>query len=155
MYWWNVWARLVKSALYNENNIFPLPGINATEDVNTMMRLYWYAKRIEYLHKPLYHYNRHNENSLMHDDNYKMLFGRLSSLLFLKDFFKDQSENVMMLINLSLSCLRDQFLLKPRNWKLWRNTVPEITEYVVNDKSLSRIYRIWQIRVLHYRSVFI
>lgn len=142
MYWWNVWARLVKSSLYKDNNIYPLPGINATEDVNTMMRLYWYAKKIEYVHEPLYHYNRQNENSLMHGENYRMLFGHLSSLLYLKDFFNGKSDNIVMLLNISISCLRDQFLLKPRNWKLWRKTVPEITEYVVNDKSLSKIYRL-------------
>lgn len=56
-------GKLIKRELYTNNNIHNIPHVNFAEDYATLPRLLFYAKKISFLDKPLYHYVRYNENS--------------------------------------------------------------------------------------------
>ena len=143
-YWWSTCNRLVKKSLYFDNDVFPIPDINMMEDVCVMMRLYYFAKRIEYVHQPLYHYDRTREGSLMHKAcSTKSLLERKKCVDFLNAFFESNHFDFTEIYNLYKSNIRDSFLLQnPPNWKEWRQCYPETWKTVWANKSLSLMYRL-------------
>lgn len=57
MYTWN---KLAKRSLYVNHDILPFEGINMWEDNGLFLRLFYYAQRVSYINKVVYHYNRMN-----------------------------------------------------------------------------------------------
>lgn len=55
--------KLIKKELYTKHSIMCTEGINLLEDLNVTYRLFYYAKTISYINKPLYYYFKGNENS--------------------------------------------------------------------------------------------
>lgn len=60
---YNVWNKLVKRTLYEENKISFPAGYSMGEDM-TMMMLFVHAKRVAYIDSALYHYVQWNTNAL-------------------------------------------------------------------------------------------
>jgi len=58
-----VWNKLVKRTLYKEYNIACTEGINFMEDLSVTYKLFYFAKTITYISKPLYNYFKGNINS--------------------------------------------------------------------------------------------
>jgi len=142
-YWWCTCNRLVKKSLYDDNNIYPIPGINMLEDVCVMMRLYYHAHKIEYIHRPLYHYDRTRESSLMHQ-NYstKTILQRKQCIDFLATFFKQKNFKFDDIYNLYKINIRDSFLLQtPINWEEWKKCYPETWKLVWNNHDSGIVYK--------------
>lgn len=59
----NVWCRLFKKNIFNFIDVNS-PTISYAEDFIIMLQLYFYAKRVSKIDKPLYHYVKENKNSL-------------------------------------------------------------------------------------------
>ncbi|MDA4743656.1 hypothetical protein, partial [Enterobacter hormaechei] len=59
---YNVWNKLVKKELYTDNNIWFPDGYGMGEDM-TMIKLFAFAKKVNYLPKALYHYVQLNEEA--------------------------------------------------------------------------------------------
>lgn len=55
-----IWGRLIRKNLYDNNNIFVPEGINMGEDYVTIPKLFYYAKKIDFVKLPLYHYDCYN-----------------------------------------------------------------------------------------------
>lgn len=143
-YWWCTVNRLVKKSLYLENNIYPIPNINMLEDVCVMMRLYFFAKKIEYVPKALYHYDRTRDSSLMHQAySTEKLLERKRCIDFLSEFFKQHCFDFNEIYNLYKINIRDSFLLQsPPNWAEWVNCYPETWQIIWKDKKSSLIYKL-------------
>lgn len=56
-------TKLIKRELYLNNKIAYIEGLNMLEDVSVVFRLFYYARQIEYIPLPLYHYFQGNTNS--------------------------------------------------------------------------------------------
>lgn len=56
-------TKLIRRNLYFDNDIRYIEGLNMLEDISVVYRLFYYAKHIEYLNVPLYHYYQGNVNS--------------------------------------------------------------------------------------------
>lgn len=59
-----LWNKLVKRSLYDEYDIFFLPGLNIWEDLRVCVQLFSYAKTIAYAPSSFYHYVQCNKNSV-------------------------------------------------------------------------------------------
>lgn len=59
----HIWARLIRTSLYLENNIRTVEGINMGEDYQVVIPLFYYSKKITSLSEPLYYYECSNANS--------------------------------------------------------------------------------------------
>lgn len=142
-YWWCTVNRLVKKSLYTDNSIYPIPNINMLEDVCVMMRLYLFAKKIEYVPKPLYHYDRTRENSLMHQAySTQKLLERKRCIDFLSEFFKQHDFDFNDIYNLYKINIRDSFLLQtPPNWIEWKNCYPEVWKLVWKNEESGLFYK--------------
>lgn len=136
--WWTLWNRLVRSSIIKENNIYPFSGINFTEDLNIMMRVYYYAKKFKNIHENYYHYNRINENSIMNstkslDKNIQ----RLNSAKGIDDFFQSKHFDAGIYWYNFKQIIRDSLLIYDE-WELWKQNFKEIKDI----KNRNIIYRI-------------
>ncbi len=59
-----LWVNLIKKSLYIENNLYPPTNINLAEDKWLMVRLFLFAKKIDYINRPLLHYRQDNMHAL-------------------------------------------------------------------------------------------
>jgi hypothetical protein len=62
---WSPWSKLFKRELFTQNDVHWPAGINMAEDLLVIVKLFVWAKRVNYLNKALYYYNRDNVNSLV------------------------------------------------------------------------------------------
>lgn len=58
----HLWDKLIRRSLIIENNIFPFEGINICEDLNLVVRVFFYAKSLYSVDRPLYHYVIHSKS---------------------------------------------------------------------------------------------
>lgn len=140
--WWTLWNRLVRRDLIDNSGISFVPEINYFEDMCYMMRLYYYATKIEYIDIPLYHYNRTNEASTLITYNFcKKIEQKQKCYDYLDKWFTEKEINLKIITKKKIE-LKNAFLTNP-NYDLskWRHTYPEIVSVVISDKSLKWSYR--------------
>ena len=124
-----VWMHLVKRSLFFENNIFPFEGINSGEDLNVIFRIMFFAKKLDHVEKPLYHYQRRTGSLSLTTDYINLWNNYLTkNINGLEQFVKqhDAEEEFKTTINY-LKFQKKMFLLagdKPE-LKLWWNAWPE------------------------------
>ena len=89
-----VWNKLVKKELYDRYHITCTKGMNMLEDLCVTYRLFYFAKRIAYVNKPLYNYFCGNEYSYTtkHLSN-KSQEGMLLLIKQMEMFFKKEKTN--------------------------------------------------------------
>lgn len=85
------WNKMVKRKLYIENNILFNENIFAYEDVELILRLAYYAKKIGKLNKAYYHYLQ-GENNSVTKKNLKNLIDINNSFNSLITFFSKNNE---------------------------------------------------------------
>jgi len=56
-------GEFIRKSLYTENGISVLESYNMAEDFQVTPRIAFYAKRVAFIHEPLYIYNKTNDNS--------------------------------------------------------------------------------------------
>lgn len=123
-----LWSHLVKRSLYIDNNIYPYEGINTGEDLNVLLRIFHFAKKITYIDKAYYHYVM-RESSLSQNKDVMSLWNNniSNNLKHLIKFFesKDDGEYSTMLNYLKFS--KKQILLsaKPPQTKIWYDIYSE------------------------------
>lgn len=82
--------KLIRRDLYLDNGIHPIPGLNMLEDLSVMYKLLYFAKKLAYIPKPFYNYNKANENS--YTSYYTQ--NNLNSSLLLIDEISKFTENI-------------------------------------------------------------
>lgn len=140
---YTTWNRLVKRQLIVDSGVYFVPGINYGEDLCFMLQVYFYAQKIEYINKPLYHYNRTNEMSIVHSaSNTEIIEQMMKCYDYLEAFF--YRKNFPLKLTKAKINLRDRWLsIRARdNMQRWQATYPEVVSVVIKDKSLKLIYRI-------------
>ena len=73
----SIWGKLIKTSLYINNNVHCMPNISYGEDYGVFPLLLHYAKNVEIIKKPLYHYTHYNTNSFSNNP-----FEEKNSLIF-------------------------------------------------------------------------
>lgn len=104
-------TKLIKRELYTDNDIQYVEGLNMLEDISVVYRIFYYAKSIEYLQQPLYHYYQGNLNSyctnlsLHSKENMLQLIGLMGS------FFKNNPISVELIVSFECFKIRVGILL--------------------------------------------
>ena len=65
----HLWTKLVRRSIVEEHDIVPFEGVDFGEDLNTTVRLLYWARTISVVEEPLYHYCIH-ANSISTSDSY-------------------------------------------------------------------------------------
>lgn len=87
-----VWNKMIKKSLYTENNIYAIENIDFGEDYVITPRLAYFSNMISKVEKPLYHYNRINENAYTKDFSISSIESIILALNFLSIFFINNSK---------------------------------------------------------------
>lgn len=131
-----IWNQLVLKKLYAENKIQFPSGISMWEDLAVDIELYYYAQKISYIRKALYHYNQDNIFSVVHSINDKQFKDMLKACKMIGDFLRLKSIYSIF----KLSFLKRVFFAKKclltnshlRNYTLWEEIYPEANKYIDN-----------------------
>lgn len=93
-----VWGRLIRRSLYTDHDIKCLEGYNVGEDWYVMPRLIWYAQKLSWIPKGLYHYRItdtsycHSEKTAEQQKNY--LYQSYVNQFHLCQFFRDKDDHL-------------------------------------------------------------
>ena len=86
-------TKLVRRSLIIEHDIVPFTGIDYAEDLNCMVRTYYWAKSISVVKEPLYHYCTHT-NSVSTSESYLRNFkARAENVKQICEFFERQNDH--------------------------------------------------------------
>ena len=91
---YHIWGRLISRSLYDDNNIKCIAGCDIGEDLHTLPKLAYHAKKHACISQQLYHYNRLNQYSLTSTE--KTLYWNQQNVISLKnvcDYFLDLNKN--------------------------------------------------------------
>ena len=88
-----VWKCFIKRSLFFENDIFPIEGINHSEDYVLLARLRLVASKVISLNdQQLYVYNLTNTNSYMNNISLKSIVNEVQGVINVYDFYKSKKE---------------------------------------------------------------
>lgn len=97
------WNKLVRKELYDRNGIRFPSGISMWEDMATIPRLFYHARRTAYVPRPLYHYvSAGNSSSISKDSSRQGYLTRKKAVDILSDCFRDSPELSEQLLFLKL-----------------------------------------------------
>ena len=96
----HIWARLIRSSIYKQNNILLKEGANFGEDLLGMTYLLFYAKSHAHINEPLYHYDCQNENSYSNTFSEKSSKQSLVNLNEARCFFQNHDINYLQDIDI-------------------------------------------------------
>ena len=142
----NVWNKLVKKSLYEQNNISFPEGHGMGEDM-TMIRLLACAERIAYLPHAYYHYVKLNVGAFTTTYSPKNLddlrYNVVETVHFVNDKTKGQlkEEIAYFLLNVKLPFLISD---NKQMYRLWEKWYPEANDYILANKQLSVRLRLLQ-----------
>lgn len=86
---WICWNKLVKLKIIKEHNIYPIEGLNISEDKYIMSQVFYYSDNLELEETPLYYYDKTREDSIVHKSrsSIEILRNREECLKKIIDFF--------------------------------------------------------------------
>ncbi|MBR1714936.1 MAG: glycosyltransferase [Treponema sp.] len=136
------YTRLVKRSLLTENGIRFTPGIDMFEDRVFAVKLFYYAKRIEYISKPLYHYVQYNFSSITKKLNEKTLADMKKAEEEIEAFLCSKTDTFKKDL-LDFKCYI-KFLIwldAEQRLKNYSKTIfPEATRHVLATKSIPKFH---------------
>lgn len=106
-----IWCNIYKKDIYIQNDIFPIAGLNYSEDYILNSRLFTKVRIIHFTSKPLYYYNISNISSYTSNISTKSLEEALKGVLMVVKYYKTEQ----LLKKHSLSLI---FALFVRYWDL-------------------------------------
>lgn len=139
---YNVWNKLVKRSLYEQNGIYFPEGHGMGEDM-TMMHLFAYAKKVYYLPEAFYHYVRFNTEGFTQiggkTDERKLADLRYNvqrTISFMENHFGHQLDKELAFFQLEA---KFPFLITDdkSSYLRWKEWFPEANRYIWQNKQLS------------------
>ena len=136
------YTRLVKRSLLTENDIRFPPGIDMFEDRVFAVKLFYYAKRVEYIGRPFYHYVQYNFSSITKKLNEKTLGDMEKAEEEIENFLCGKTDRFKRDL-LDFKCYI-KFLIwldaEPRLENYSRSLFPEATGHILTTKSIPKFH---------------
>ena len=128
--------KLVRRALYTDNDVLPWVGMNMWEDNGLFARLFYYADKIAQIHGgSLYHYNRTNVNAMTSGYGLKQVEQMIGIASNLSDFFEKQPDGERFRKTVDafkylarINLVTDSFT----NYRRFKRTFPE-SKYIASE----------------------
>lgn len=154
-----IWNKLIKKELFTRNNIRNYDGINMGEDSALTIRLRYYSKKTIIIHRPLYHYNRTNSNSMVANIKKQSIEERIELAKRIEAFFisLNKEKEFRTLINFYKFDAKQFYIRKYHNIKKWKEVFPECHKDIFKFKHLTTIGRIkwWLCAYIPFFGLFI
>jgi len=152
-----VWNKIIKKSLYIEHLIQFPDGKPMLEDMSTIIPLYYFAKNIVYVPKPLYYYVRFRANSITAEDNQNsnvLREDRIDNVKAIEEFLKkngihgvDRELNILKLMAKKSLLLTANSISALKNWK---NIFPEANS-TMQESDFPLIYKSISNEIIHER----
>ncbi|MDV2446930.1 glycosyltransferase family 2 protein [Elizabethkingia anophelis] len=133
----SVWNKLFKRSLFNENQIKFPEGLPMLEDLRTIVQLYYFADKIEYLPRPLYYYIKSRASSISgveYQKSTKLSIDRIENVKGIQSFLTEKKiTNVDLELSLLKLGAKQNLLINATTittLKEWRGIFPEANKYV-------------------------
>lgn len=137
---WNLWLFLVKRSLYIQNKIQFIEGMNMGEDMMVMIKLFICAKKVGIIHRPFYHYEQKNINSLTKTYSQEHIMQVTNNVLEVKHYINTSSYADVLSVFIAFLKLNIKLPLlitdDESRYKLWQEWFPEANSYVWKNKLL-------------------
>ena len=136
---YNVWNKLIRRSLYEENGITFPAGYGMGEDM-TIMRLFARASKVAYLPKAFYHYVQQNSGAFCKTFSEKHLSDVQHNVFVVTEDLKNLFGNALdMELAFFKLDVKFPFLISddPAKYKLWKEWYPEANKYIMCNKRLS------------------
>lgn len=143
---YNVWNKLVKRSLYVNNKISFPEGHSMGEDM-TMIKLFAHAKRIAYVHAPLYHYVRLNTDAMTQSYSEKKIADIKYNVEQTVDYLLENCEfNLSKEIAFFKLSTKLPLLISEKigNYRIWNELYPEANKFILKNKKQSVRIRVLQ-----------
>ncbi len=153
--------RLVHSRIISDNGLRFYPGVNYSEDVGFMVRVYYYCKTIVRMGSgaPCYHYSKYNESAITrHQFEPAQLSQRRECLTRLTEFLEEHGENPAScnLLMLEKRDLKEGYLKSTEvDYRAWRSAFPEVNAMVYADPAISAVTKLfWRLAHSIHPSIY-
>ncbi len=154
-----IWNKLIKHSLFAKHNIRNYDGVNMGEDSALTIRLRYYSEKTIIIHKPFYHYNRMNTNSMVADIKESAILQKIELAKHIEKFFKEKGEfeKFRTLINHYKFESKQYYLRNKKDIKKWRSIYNESHKDIFKFKQLTLLGRIkwWCCAYLPIFDIFI
>lgn len=139
-----IWNKLIKKELFTKYGIRNLEGVNMGEDSALTIRLRYYSKKTVIIHRPLYHYNRTNCDSMVANIKEKSIEERIELAKRIEAFFisLNKEKEFRTLINFYKFDAKQFYIRKYHNIKKWRGIFPECHKDIFKYKHLTAMGKI-------------
>jgi len=157
-----MWTKIYKRTLFEDNGVRFPSGFDSMEDLRTNVQLYYFAKKVDGVSKPLYYYNRTRYESLTGLYDQKSLEIKtdvIENIKGIESFFIEKNIDTylsIVLIHLKFGAKR-KLLINAKSiktLKLWKSIFPESNDikYILKKAyipiyykmvAISAIYNIW------------
>lgn len=133
---YNVWNKLVRRALYIDNQIEFPAGYGMGEDM-TMMMLFAHAKKVAYVPQAYYHYIKTNTNAFSQtysDRHLEELKHNVQRIIdYMQMVYREALEQELSFFKLDV---KFPFLIAGQ-YKRWEEWYPEANKYILQNKHIS------------------
>ena len=138
------WNKLIRRSLFLEHDIRNYDGINMGDDSAATVRLRYFSRKTVIVHKPLYHYNRMNQESMVARINENGIQQRIRLARYIEEFFTSVGEEkrYRRVINYYKFDSKQLYLRVAHDLKKWRSIYPECHKDIFHYKGLTLIGKV-------------
>lgn len=143
--WSVIWNLMVRREIYVNNEVWEYPGLNFGEDYGLSVRLMYYANKYLRINRPLYHYNRENNDSIVHNANTIANIKKTTESLVniydnISNFFKEKGMYEILLEQLSWRMLSGKrgWLYITEQHEIYRTLYPESNRFINSNPFCSK-----------------
>lgn len=119
-----IWSRLIKRSFFINHNLNFTEGINMGEDLLIVSKIFFYAKRISYINKALYHYEMKNFGSIVRGFNEESSNQLIWAIEEIESFYKKWSDFENFESNINNMKIHIKYLhFKQKNMNLCKRSI--------------------------------
>lgn len=139
-----IWNKLIRRSLFIEHGIRNFNGINMGEDSALTVRLRYYSNKTVIVHRPFYHYNRLNQQSMVANISEKSVKEKIRLAALLEDFFQRNSNymDFVHVVNFYKFDSKQYYIRVKKDIRQWRSIYPECHKDIWKFKQLTLMGRI-------------
>lgn len=139
-----IWNKLIIASLFRENNVRFPDGVNIGEDIATMPRLAYLAKKIVKIDNAFVHYVQYNKNSYSKNISTKGISDLQQDVKILLDFFEKQRDGELLNAIVIRKAITKCIVLINSSYKMQKkyyNLYPESNKCIFMTNGLPLYYK--------------
>lgn len=98
-----LWGRIYRTSLYRDHGMRFYEGVDFSEDLTVLPKLFYYARKVTCVDTIVYYYNTGNNNSIVHrlydNGSPELLLQGIRAYRIVADFFEDKESDYKECIN--------------------------------------------------------